>query len=141
VEKGLENCPLCNEHLHPSHIAIEEDVSTKECMFCGETILEIANKCKHCGEWQKKKKQYVPCPICGELIEEGTEICPYCKEAIIIPIHKESVPCPICGEQIEVGIDKCPYCHESQRRCPLCGETIPLNSQVCPVCNSDLTEL
>lgn len=103
VDKNLEKCPLCNEHLHPSHIAVGEDVTTKECMFCGETILEIAHKCKHCGEWQKKKKQYAPCPICGEQIEEGIDKCPYC--------HESQRQCPLCGDTIPLNSKVCPVCN------------------------------
>lgn len=59
----------------------------KRCPYCGEEILAIAKKCKHCGEWlpeevvEKPKKQ-IPCPICGEDIDEGLEVCPYCHEKV-----------------------------------------------------------
>lgn len=29
---------------------------TKECPYCGEEILSIAKKCKHCGEWLDNKE-------------------------------------------------------------------------------------
>ena len=38
------NCPLCNEKIHIPD-------KTKSCEFCGEEILRIAQKCKHCGEF------------------------------------------------------------------------------------------
>ncbi len=118
VEKDLEKCPLCNEHLHPSHIAIEEEVSTKECMFCGETILEIAHKCKHCGEWQKGgAKEMIRCSVCGEKVEKGQEKCPYCHEHLYashlaLDIEETTKPCLICGEQILEVAKKCKHCGE-----------------------------
>ena len=37
-----------------SHIELDND--TKPCPFCGEEILEIAKKCKHCGEYLEDTK-------------------------------------------------------------------------------------
>ena len=62
---------------------------TKRCPFCGEEILAVAKKCKHCGEWlnidkkQDEEKVMIPCPVCGEMVEEGTTQCPYCHESLV----------------------------------------------------------
>ena len=60
---------------------------TKQCPYCGEEILAVAKKCKHCGEWlepkePEKEKKMIECPVCGEDVEEETDICPYCHERI-----------------------------------------------------------
>lgn len=62
---------------------------TKRCPFCGEEILAVAKKCKHCGEWlnkdekQDEDKVMIPCPVCGEMVEEGISQCPYCHESLV----------------------------------------------------------
>lgn len=73
-----------------SSVAVETtSEATKQCPYCGETILAVAKKCKHCGEWLPEEKviekvevRIIQCPVCGEDIEEGTEICPHCQEKI-----------------------------------------------------------
>ena len=57
---------------------------TKNCPYCGEEILAIAKKCKHCGEWldQQPVKEFISCPACGEQVEKGAVICPHCQEPL-----------------------------------------------------------
>lgn len=116
VEKGLDRCPICKEPLHASHLALDIEEHTKACMICGEEILDIAKKCKHCGEWQRKPKEYIDCSICGEKVEKGLETCPYCHE-------------PLSGEA-----------HVDTMICPTCGETIPADSKICAECNEPIEE-
>ena len=62
---------------------------TKTCPYCGEEILAVAKKCKHCGEWLPIEKTKIPCPVCGEGIDEDTVVCPHCNEKV-----KEEAPTP-----------------------------------------------
>ncbi|MDO4159334.1 MAG: zinc-ribbon domain-containing protein [Prevotellaceae bacterium] len=59
---------------------------TKQCPYCGEEILSVAKKCKHCGEWLEttspEPAKMIECPICGEEISEDADICPYCNEKV-----------------------------------------------------------
>ena len=67
--------------------AASSNETTKICPYCGETILAVAKKCKHCGEWIKEEDVVVEvkkmdCPICGEEIDASSSICPICHEPV-----------------------------------------------------------
>ena len=72
---------------------------TKRCPYCGEEILTVAKKCKHCGEWLNKEpeqphKEYMACPVCGEQVEEGRAVCPHCTEPLVDVRQSVSDPKP-----------------------------------------------
>lgn len=71
-----------------NNINISANISlTKQCPYCGETILSVAKKCKHCGEWIKEEDMAmvspkISCPVCGEEIDASSTVCPVCNESI-----------------------------------------------------------
>ena len=81
VYNGVRNVSKSLSSLIPT-VSLSSKQDIKNCPYCGEKILAVAVKCKHCGEWlpkeQEVKKKLIPCSVCGEEIEEGTRICPYC---------------------------------------------------------------
>ena len=42
------------EHIQSADQQIPKE-KTKRCPYCGEEILAVAIKCKHCGEWMKEE--------------------------------------------------------------------------------------
>lgn len=96
---------------------------TRRCPYCGEEILAVARKCKHCGEWLDKKEQK-PCPVCGEQIDIEATSCPYCKE----PIEPKSGG----AYKPDSGESEFYYCKSCKSKlskdavnCPRCGDTDP----------------
>ena len=128
---------------------------TKRCPYCGEEILAVAKKCKHCREWLKEEpKEYIRCSVCGEKVEKGQEKCPLCNE----PLHPSHIgidaeetykPCIICGEQILSVAKKCKHCGEWQNqampktmiKCSICGEDTDASLEICPHCGEKLSEM
>ena len=60
-ETMITDCPHCKNSVEIPYKkeGVANQLDNKNCQFCGETILKIAKKCKHCGEYfdQSLKKQ------------------------------------------------------------------------------------
>lgn len=98
---------------------------TKRCPYCGEEILAVARKCKHCGEWLEEKRTKA-CPVCGEQIDAEASICPHCKEKLETTnesiVNKNSncddltenhLYCKSCKRKISDSSLSCPHCGDS----------------------------
>lgn len=113
---------------------------TKRCPYCGEEILAVAKKCKHCGEWLNREETR-PCSICGEKISSDATVCPYCKEPTHFqesldkhisfkhdsqndnPENKDILYCRQCGKPVNIKSDVCLHCGVSD---PLYFERIKI---------------
>lgn len=104
---------------------------TKVCPYCGEEILVVAKKCKHCGEWldNEIEKEKIPCPICGEQIDSDMETCPYCDEPThFLEGHSEKQKL-ILKEKVSKDTDSdfCLYCKS-------CKEKLSVDTETCNSC-------
>lgn len=105
---------------------------TKRCPYCGEEILAIAKKCKHCGEWLDKQvvnKQKKACPVCGEMVDVDLETCPFCNE----PTH--FTECEYVKQTFTKGEKNSELQDDTQYLyCKTCRARLSVDADVCESC-------
>ena len=75
----------------------EEAKSTKACPFCGEEILAVAIKCKHCSEMLSKRVTNNVQESESQLTESSLEIQSYCCPSCLEIIPEDTISCFNCG--------------------------------------------
>ncbi len=81
------------------------DKQTIACKYCGEEILSVAIKCKHCESILIEKTKLL-CPGCNKDIPKSTKLCPNCN----IDIEKILKNCKNCDTLYFLGAIKCSKC-------------------------------
>ena len=93
----------------------------KPCPFCGEDVLAIAKKCKHCGEMLDKVLDKTM--LGGEPSPPIQYNCPRCKAPLESPAIEAGTkkPCPECGQRLQVPAAPPPAAPFSSR-----GDNVPV---------------
>lgn len=102
----------------------------KRCPYCGEEILAIARKCKHCGEWldtPPTTNKTRSCPVCGEDIDASAKICPYCNEPTGFTVDNAKYDTTNQNNITDANAGEYLYCRN-------CNERISANADACPIC-------
>lgn len=118
-------CPSCKTSIEiplvaaddpraaPSELPPPAAKQTKPCPFCGEEILKIARKCKHCGEFLDATARPAPppAPIITPTRQPSGTFCPTC-QTYVTPVVTS------------VGGGSCSFGKRETWKCPSCTSVL-----------------
>ena len=81
---------------------------TKTCPYCGEEILAVAKKCKHCGEWLEDRNIQTNDTANQSQAYPPTDISE--EQNPVTNTSNKEVICPYCGETNNAGDISCKKC-------------------------------
>lgn len=117
-------------------------VDVKICPACGQTIRELATKCRHCKRFLRQ------CRYCCEWVPAGAAVCVHCDELMagaeprsVVPETSATAtaPAPSTSARDYRTVSRVPgRVPRRLRLCPVCSMLVSTSEPECLRCGVDL---